>query len=65
MTKLSSFSVLAALLLSLTISSIAPIGSDAFLATCRGADPCNAFKNCRYCRHCAKEGGTCGVCKRR
>jgi len=33
------------------------------MATCVGADPCNACKNCRYCKHCAHEGGTCGVCK--
>ena len=33
-------------------------------ATCTGADPCHACKNCHYCRYCAKEGGTCGVCKR-
>jgi hypothetical protein len=35
------------------------------LATCTGADPCRACKNCKYCHHCAKDGGTCGVCKRR
>jgi hypothetical protein len=33
-------------------------------ATCTGADPCHACKNCKYCQHCAKQGGTCGVCKR-
>ena len=25
---------------------------------------CNVCKNCRYCGHCAKAGGTCTVCKR-
>src|SRR5207249_11490185 len=33
-------------------------------STCTGSDPCFACKNCHYCKHCAKEGGTCGVCKR-
>lgn len=23
---------------------------------------CNACKNCRYCGHCAKNGGKCTVC---
>jgi hypothetical protein len=34
-----------------------------FSATCTGADPCHASKNFRYCRHCAKEGGKCGICE--
>lgn len=33
-------------------------------ATCTGANPCNACKNCSSCKRCAKDGGTCGVCKR-
>ena len=32
-------------------------------ATCYGDDPCRACKNCKYGKHCAKEGGKCGVCK--
>jgi hypothetical protein len=38
--------------------------SDLYYATCYGSDPCNACKNCTYCGHCAKQGGSCGVCKR-
>ncbi len=38
--------------------------SDVTFATCTGADPCHACKDCKYCQHCAKNGGTCGVCKR-
>lgn len=34
-------------------------------AKCVGAANCRACKNCRYCQHCAKNGGTCGVCRRR
>jgi hypothetical protein len=63
MLKPKFLSVFAAILLSLAMSSILAITSDAFFATCTGADPCHACKNRRYCRHCAKEGGTCGVCK--
>ena len=33
-------------------------------ATCTGANPCNACKNCSSCKRCAKEGGTCGACRR-
>ena len=33
-------------------------------ATCTGANPCNACKNCSSCKRCAKEGGTCGVCRK-
>lgn len=33
-------------------------------ATCTGADPCKACSNCKYCKRCAKDGKTCGVCKR-
>lgn len=34
-------------------------------ATCTGANPCKACKNCSSCARCKKNGGTCGVCKRR
>jgi hypothetical protein len=34
-------------------------------ATCTGANPCNACKNCKYCKRCAKDGLTCGVCRKR
>jgi hypothetical protein len=40
------------------------ITSDLYYATCYGSDLCNACKNCNYCGHCAKQGGSCGVCKR-
>ena len=33
-------------------------------ATCTGANPCNACKNCSSCKRCAKDGGTCGVCRK-
>lgn len=33
-------------------------------ATCTGANPCNACKNCSSCKRCAKDGKTCGTCKR-
>jgi hypothetical protein len=33
-------------------------------ATCVGANPCKACKNCKYCKRCAKDGLTCGVCKK-
>ena len=36
----------------------------ALLATCKGADPCNACKTCKHCKHCSKNGGTCGACKK-
>jgi hypothetical protein len=48
-------------LLALTSSDIL---ATAGFATCTGADPCRACKNCKYCHHCAKDGGTCGVCKK-
>lgn len=31
---------------------------------CTGQTPCTACKNCHGCRWCAKDGGTCGVCKK-
>ena len=33
-------------------------------ATCSGGGGCHACKNCKYSKHCAKEGGTCSVCKK-
>ena len=33
-------------------------------ATCTGANPCDACRNCSSCKRCAKEGGTCGVCRK-
>ena len=41
--------------------SVSGDGRQAALATYLGKDTCNA---CKYCGHCAKQGGTCGVCKR-
>src|SRR3984957_16512270 len=49
-----------AVLLALSLS----LSADAYFATCYGNDPCNACKDCKYCAHWAKQGGTCGVCKR-
>ncbi len=48
----------------LSLPLILGLVSDASFATCTGSDPCSACKSCRYCGHCAKQGGTCGVCKR-
>lgn len=39
--------VLAALLLSVVLTSIVPSKNDGAFATCTGADPCYAGKNCR------------------
>jgi hypothetical protein len=33
------------------------------LGICTGSDPRHACKENEYCKHCAKEGGKCGVCK--
>ena len=38
--------------------------SGAQAATCYGHEVCRACKNCRYCKYCAKDGVTCGVCRR-
>ena len=32
-------------------------------STTTGSKNCNALKNCKYCKHCAKDGGKCGICK--
>jgi hypothetical protein len=40
------------------------VKSDLYFATCYGNTPCNACRDCKYCGHCAKQGGTCGVCRR-
>jgi len=29
---------------------------------CSGDASCTACSNCKYFKHCAKEGGSCGVC---
>jgi hypothetical protein len=42
---------------------LAVVLSQTALTTCTGASPCNACKNCKYSKHCAKDGGTCGLCK--
>lgn len=42
--------------------AFAPVAMHA--ATCTGANPCNACRNCNSCKRCAKEGGTCGVCRK-
>ena len=33
-------------------------------AACTGSDVCTRCKNCSSCKYCAKQGGTCGVCKK-
>lgn len=30
---------------------------------CSGSESYSACKNCSGCKHCAKEGGSCGVCR--
>jgi len=50
-------------LLMCAVALASGLNSGAMFATCTGSDPCNARKNCKYCQHCAKDGGTCGVCK--
>jgi hypothetical protein len=52
------------LVLVIFVSDIPAFVAHEFFATCYGYDPCNACKNCKYCGHCAKNGGTCGVCRR-
>jgi hypothetical protein len=32
---------------------------------CVGADPCTACTTCVGCQHCIKNGGTCGVRKKK
>ena len=53
----------------LTVAAICLVlsfaGADGFYARCTGSDPCYACKNCKYCQFCAKQGGKCGVCKRK
>jgi hypothetical protein len=46
----------------LAIISSLTIASNAGRA-CKGLTPCAACKNCHGCKWCAKDGGTCGVCK--
>ncbi|MET3981139.1 hypothetical protein ABIB62_003784 [Mucilaginibacter sp. UYP25] len=41
-----------------------PIAAKRTVATCVGDNPCKACKNCKYCKRCAKDGNTCGVCKK-
>lgn len=48
-------------LIFLLAGSVVAIRADA--ATCTGADPCKACKNWKYCKHRAKGGGKCGICK--
>jgi hypothetical protein len=49
----------------LTLLGAAPyIEETLHAATCTGADPCNACKNCHSCKRCAKDGLTCGVCRK-
>lgn len=57
--------------LMLVVGLFALLGTGPYLedtlhaATCTGADPCNACRNCHSCKRCAKDGLTCGVCKRK
>ncbi len=34
------------------------------LAKCTGSSTCKACKTCSSCKHCAKDGQSCGVCRR-
>jgi hypothetical protein len=45
------------------VKSLTPVEKNK-IATCVGANPCKACKNCKYCKRCAKNGLTCGVCKK-
>ena len=42
--------------------SNAPIASTCEARGCSESDYCGDCKNYSDCKHCAKEGGTCGVC---
>jgi len=46
----------------LSANSVTP--SSKSYATCKGDRPCRACKNCKYCKRCAKDGLTCGVCRK-
>ena len=52
------------LVMILSLVALGGVAPDASAATCVGADPCNACKNCHYCKRCAKDGKTCGICKK-
>jgi hypothetical protein len=53
------------LLLTLTLAiTVFANGDFGAFATCTGASPSRACSNCKYCGHCSKNGGTCGVCRR-
>lgn len=52
---------LAGAITALTLTFDSPI---AHAATCVGAAPCKACSNCHYCKRCAKDGKTCGTCKK-
>lgn len=58
---------LRALLIGVTLLAGAQMASApvAHAARCTpwGKGTCTACKNCRYCGHCAKNGGVCSVCK--
>ncbi|MDB5126858.1 MAG: hypothetical protein JWQ85_1090 [Mucilaginibacter sp.] len=47
-----------------SVHNAKPVAVKRMVATCAGDKPCNACKNCRYCKRCAKDGKTCGVCKK-
>jgi hypothetical protein len=55
------------LLLSLLVLAALSLVDDGYAraASCTplSRGKCTACKNCRYCGHCAKQGGTCSVCK--
>jgi len=35
------------------------------LGRCTGAEDCDVCTNCNSCKHCVREGGSCGVCRSR
>jgi len=51
-------------LLGFLVGAVPYIEETLHAATCVGASPCHACKNCRYCKRCAKDGLTCGTCKK-
>lgn len=56
--------IMACGLLGFLVGAVPYIEETLHAATCVGASPCHACKNCRYCKRCAKDGLTCGTCKK-
>jgi hypothetical protein len=58
------FCLVAGTVLSATSFNPSNKSSNRTYATSKGENPCRACKNCKYCKRCAKQGLTCGVCKK-